>query len=150
MTLNELCCNANQCETPLAFDHPRNPLEPLEHQYDCGTVPLLLGSPPPSSNLPLDPCHDWLVRWHNGHITINTPPPPIQYKPIHTHMQRPMYNTCIYTLYIYVHNIYHIYIHVYHTIQKQCAVSVNIKTVKGSLAREREVCNTKSDYIWLQ
>ena len=25
---------------------------------------------------PLDPCHDWLVCRHNGHITINTPAPP--------------------------------------------------------------------------
>ena len=41
---------------------------------------------------PLDPCHDWLVCWHNGHITINTPAPPHPIQTIHNHMRPVQYS----------------------------------------------------------
>ena len=42
---------------------------------------------------PLDPCHDWLVCWHNGHITINTPAPPHPIQTIHNHMRPVQYSS---------------------------------------------------------
>ena len=76
-------------------------LATLEMSVSWMDVGPLLASGHPWN--PLDPCHDWLVCWHNGHITINTPAPsPSNTNHAHSHATGA---------------------------KEECAVSVNINTL---------------------